>query len=442
MVQPAIEVHDISKLYRIGLADQNSKTLAGSLATFFRSPLHNYRKLRSISRVTREDIHANDVIWALKNISFSVETGEVLGIIGANGAGKSTLLKVLGGITEPTMGRAVIRGRVASLLEVGTGFHSELTGRENIYLNGTILGMRKPEIDRKFDQIVAFSGVERFIDTPVKRYSSGMVVRLAFSVAAHLDPEVLAIDEVLAVGDMEFQKKCIGKMGDVAKSGRTILLVSHNMAAIESLCDRVIVIEQGVVDFEGPPGQAIQKYSGSVGKCESQVDLTDHQGRHPSIRKGIMQRLRMLDEEGCHTTIFRMGGDICFEISMRGLRELHAPYVGIGVNSISGQRLCTFNSRQQHTQPVDLRKDAVVSCVWHDCLLLPGLYSLELWVKDAQEPVDVVKDAARFEVIAADIHGTGKVQTATGFFEGRATWSVNRLSKDDRSQQDQMNEGC
>jgi lipopolysaccharide transport system ATP-binding protein len=215
------------------------------------------------------DGEADDTIWALKDLTFSVQQGEVLGVIGANGAGKSTLLKVLAGITEPTSGRAVIRGRVASLLEVGTGFHPDLTGRENIYLNGTILGMKKVEIDQHFDEIVEFSGVEKFIDTPVKRYSSGMTVRLAFAVAAHLEPEVLLIDEVLAVGDLLFQEKCLGKMSEVARGGRTVLFVSHNLAAVSSLCHRAILIEGGRLRFEGPANDVISQYASNKNSAHS-----------------------------------------------------------------------------------------------------------------------------------------------------------------------------
>lgn len=258
--QSMIEVENLSKLYRIGLAEQRSETLAGSVAGFLRSPWRNFKKLKSLSVVSMADGDADDIIWALKDVSFSVEQGEVLGIIGANGAGKSTLLKILAGITEPTSGRAVIRGRVASLLEVGTGFHPDLTGRENIYLNGTILGMTKVEIDEKFDEIVEFSGIRKFIDTPVKRYSSGMAVRLAFAVAAHLDPEILLIDEVLAVGDAAFQKKCLGKMGDLAGSGRTVLFVSHNLAAVRSLCSEAVLLQEGGLDCLGPVDHVIQRY--------------------------------------------------------------------------------------------------------------------------------------------------------------------------------------
>src|SRR5215203_1757516 len=233
----AIEVEGLGKRYRIGLKEERHENLASALIDAIKSPIKNYREHRSAYDF--RDIGANKmfqesagVIWPLKNISFDVFQGEAVGIVGRNGAGKSTLLKILSKITPPTTGEIRLRGRVSSLLEVGTGFHQELTGRENVYLNGTILGMRKREVDRKFDQIVEFPGVEKFLDTPVKRYSSGMRVRLAFSVAAHLEPEILIVDEVLAVGDAEFQKKCLGKMDDVAKEGRTVLFVSHNLATL------------------------------------------------------------------------------------------------------------------------------------------------------------------------------------------------------------------
>lgn len=255
----AIEVEQLGKRYRIGVQEEKYDTLGAQVLAWLRSPITNYQRLRSLSRFSGNG-QAEDVIWALKDVSFTVKEGEVLGVIGRNGAGKSTLLKVLSRITPPTTGLVRLSGRVASLLEVGTGFHPELTGRENIYLNGSILGMTKAEIDRKFDEIVAFSGVEKFIDTPVKRYSSGMRVRLAFSVAAHLEPEILLIDEVLAVGDAEFQRKCLGKMQDVAGAGRTVLFVSHNMPAITRLCQRALLFENGRLVMEGPSDVVVASY--------------------------------------------------------------------------------------------------------------------------------------------------------------------------------------
>ena len=267
-----ITVENISKAFYIGSKEDTADSLMGAIANVLMSPLKNWKQLRKLNTFGQKDDASPDVYWALKDVSFDVREGEVLGIIGRNGAGKSTLLKVLSRITEPTRGKVKMRGRVSSLLEVGTGFHPDLSGRENIYLNGTILGMTKKEIDRKFDEIVDFSGVERFLDTPIKRYSSGMKVRLAFAVAAHLEPEILIIDEVLAVGDAEFQKKCMGKMQDVAKGGRTVLFVSHSMAAIQSLCNKGIVLEAGSVAYDGPVDGAIDKYLEqleSIGTCRA-----------------------------------------------------------------------------------------------------------------------------------------------------------------------------
>ncbi|HEC27451.1 MAG TPA: ATP-binding cassette domain-containing protein [Gammaproteobacteria bacterium] len=270
-----ITVQDVGKRYRLGLRDEVQDTLAATFFDMLKSPVNNFRKYRSLYKF--DDIPDNgsgddraDILWALRDVSFSVNEGEVLGIVGHNGAGKSTLLKILTRITPPTHGLIEMKGQVSSLLEVGTGFHPELTGRENIYLNGTVLGMRKKEVDRKFDEIVEFSGVEKFLDTPVKRYSSGMSVRLAFSVAAHLEPEILIIDEVLAVGDAEFQKKCIKKMQAVGREGRTVLFVSHNMPAVNMLCDRAILLDGGRMVHEGPVHDVVSAYLvNSSGTSES-----------------------------------------------------------------------------------------------------------------------------------------------------------------------------
>jgi lipopolysaccharide transport system ATP-binding protein len=256
--EPAITVENLGKRYRIGVREQRHDTLLQSAAAWLKSPLTNFRQVRSLSHFDAAD--TPDTLWALRDVSFTVEPGEVVGIIGRNGAGKSTLLKILSRITPPTDGRVTLNGRVSSLLEVGTGFHPELTGRENVYLNGTILGMSKSEVDRKFDEIVAFSEVEKFIDTPVKRYSSGMRVRLAFAVSAHLESEILLVDEVLAVGDAAFQQKCLNKMGGVAQSGRTVLFVSHNMQVMAQLCSRLLLLDHGELVAEGPAAPVIDRY--------------------------------------------------------------------------------------------------------------------------------------------------------------------------------------
>ena len=288
MSQPIIKVQNISKRYRLGLKEQQADTLVGQFKNIITAPYRNYKRLRELSKFGTED---ESVFWALKDINFEVQQGEVLGIIGKNGAGKSTLLKILSQITEPTAGKIEIHGRVASLLEVGTGFHPELSGRENIYMNGTILGMTRREIDHKLDEIIDFSGVEKFIDTPVKFYSSGMKVRLGFSVAAHLNPEILIIDEVLAVGDYEFQQKCLGKMEDVSKNqGRTVLFVSHNLSSVQNLCNHTIILKNGNVDFIGDTDEAIKSYL-SLQETTSNLILGeksfDCQGSHSIVLREI-----------------------------------------------------------------------------------------------------------------------------------------------------------
>ncbi len=254
----AVRVEAIGKQYRLGARQERPHTLREALVRTAVAPLRNLRRLRDRTRVTGED--GPDLIWALRDVSFELGEGEVLGVVGKNGAGKSTLLKVLSRITDPTTGRAVVHGRIGSLLEVGTGFHPELTGRDNIYLNGCILGMERGYIARRFDEIVEFSGVSAFLDTPVKHYSSGMYLRLAFAVAAHLGSEIMVIDEVLAVGDAEFQKKCLGKMGEVAGEGRTILFVSHNLNAVQRLCQRSILLEGGHLVADGPTEEVLRRY--------------------------------------------------------------------------------------------------------------------------------------------------------------------------------------
>jgi lipopolysaccharide transport system ATP-binding protein len=265
----ALEVNNLSKLYRIGLPEYARSKTSNRLLQLLLKPLENYRKYKSLYTFTDGEISgetvAPDILWALRDVSFDMDAGQVLGLVGANGAGKSTLLKILSRVTPPTKGRCVTRGRLSCLLEVGTGFHGELTGRENIYLNGTVLGMRKQEIDKRFDEIVEFSGVAKFVDTPVKRYSSGMNVRLAFSVMAHLDPDILIVDEVLAVGDAEFQRKCLNRMGKVGKSGKTVLFVSHNMAAVTRLCDRGLLVRDGQIVLDSSAADVVHQYVTSGG---------------------------------------------------------------------------------------------------------------------------------------------------------------------------------
>jgi lipopolysaccharide transport system ATP-binding protein len=307
---PAIRVDGIGKRYRIGAREAAYSTLRESL-------MHSVRAGFGRRRAPED----HDTIWSLKDVSFNVSPGEVVGVIGRNGAGKSTLLKILTRITEPTTGEVEIFGRVASLLEVGTGFHPELTGRENIYLNGAVLGMRRAEIAQRFDEIVAFAEIDPFLDTPVKRYSSGMYLRLAFAVAAHLDPEVLLVDEVLAVGDAAFQERCLGKMREVAKGGRTVILVSHNMSAISRLCQRCICLKDGKVAIDGPPDAAIAAHLGADTdgpRCE--IDLTDDpRARNEDVR---FLSARVLDRRGVPAHAIPWSEGFTVEIGYEWLRSV------------------------------------------------------------------------------------------------------------------------
>ena len=299
----AIKVENVSKVYRLGAREEIDDSLLKSLLDAIKSPVTNYRKYRSLYNFSDLDFDNPDantdpnILWALRNVSFEVTHGEVVGIIGRNGAGKSTLLKILSRITPPARGRVEIHGRTSSLLEVGTGFHNELTGRENVYLNGTILGMRKKEVDRKFDEIVEFSGVEKFLDTPVKRYSSGMRVRLAFAVAAHLEPEILIVDEVLAVGDAAFQEKCLNKMQDVGSEGRTVFFVSHNMPAVTRLCQRVIMLNDGQVVDDGPAHEIVAKYMHEGTATAAERAWPDSQTA-PGGEIARLRRIRIKREDG------------------------------------------------------------------------------------------------------------------------------------------------
>ena len=329
----AVTAEGLSKVYRIGLKEQVNDTFARTAIDFVLSPLQNYRKYRSLYKF--DDVVAGestagataqaDIIWALRDVSFDIKRGEIVGFIGRNGAGKSTLLKILTRITPPTRGHAEIRGRVASLLEVGTGFHQELTGRENVYLNATILGMTKREVERKFDEIVDFSGVERFIDTPVKRYSSGMAVRLAFAVAAHLEPEILIIDEVLAVGDASFQKKCISKMQDVRKQGRTILFVSHNMPAIAMLCTRAILLSGGTTVMDGAPHDVISRYLNSDAGAPSIREWPDA-ALAPGGDVARLRSIRIVNQDGRTVTSVDIkepvGIEMAFDVIKPGYKLL------------------------------------------------------------------------------------------------------------------------
>jgi lipopolysaccharide transport system ATP-binding protein len=336
MKEFAIRVEDLGKRYRIGTAPERYKTLRDTIAAGVNAPIRRLRRGRAVTSTSNEA----GSIWALRDISFEVQRGQVLGIVGRNGAGKSTLLKILSRVTEPTEGSAEIHGRVGSLLEVGTGFHPELTGRENIYLNGAILGMKRLEIDRKFDEIVAFSEVEQFIDTPVKRYSSGMYLRLAFAVAAHLEPEILVVDEVLAVGDAEFQRKCMGKMTDVAQAGRTVLFVSHNMSAVLRLTEETMVLENGHLVYSAPTPQAVDYYmaagfSGSGERIWTSAEIPSEAAPFTPIA------LRLRDRNSHVVDTLRSTEPFTVEIEYRLDQSITGLRVGIYLLTMRGEYVFT-----------------------------------------------------------------------------------------------------
>ncbi len=331
MSEFAIRAEGLSKQYRIGAAPEKYRTLRETLAGVVKAP---FRRLRGQLPST------NAHIWALKDVSFTVEQGQVLGIIGRNGAGKSTLLKVLSRVTEPTEGEVEIHGRVGSLLEVGTGFHPELTGRENIYLNGAILGMRRAEIERKFDEMVDFSGVEQFIDTPVKRYSSGMYLRLAFAVAAHLEPEILVVDEVLAVGDAEFQRKCLGKMDEVAGQGRTVLFVSHNMSAILQLTREAILLEGGRIARRGPTGEVVDDYLSS-GFSQSGERLWRAEEVPAEAEPFCPLALRVRNPQGTVVDTVRSTEPVTLEMAYTLARPITGLRIGIYLQTMRGELVFT-----------------------------------------------------------------------------------------------------
>ncbi|OPY66795.1 MAG: Teichoic acids export ATP-binding protein TagH [Syntrophorhabdus sp. PtaU1.Bin050] len=355
MSSPIIEINNLSKRYIIG------ENIYGRGARTFRD-IFEYKMKRLFAK-NRNDNQKENVLWALRNVSFEVQKGEVIGIIGRNGAGKSTLLKVLSRITEPTKGLAILRGRVASLLEVGTGFSGELTGRENIYLNGSILGMQKSEIKKKFDEIVAFAEVERFLDTPVKRYSSGMYVRLAFAVAAHLEPEILVVDEVLAVGDAEFQKKCLGKMDDVAKGGRTVLFVSHNMGIISKLCPLCLWLEDGKVKQYGRTEPIISAYLrsgyGSSATSEVEFDLDP-------LKKAQLRSVRLLNQALEPTQSFSCDEPIVIDMLFQVNQIVPALYCWLAISRPDGTIVLMSDSFDAHPNPLDR--------------LQPGLYDIRVTI--------------------------------------------------------------
>lgn len=403
MTDIAIKVENLSKQYRLGLAKHRQDTLRDTLADAVLG-LNPFKPSHSDGD--------DETIWALKDVSFNVEHGEVLGVIGRNGAGKTTLLKILSRITEPTSGRATINGRVGSLLEVGTGFHPELTGRENIYLNGAILGMRRIEINRKFDQIVAFSEIEKFLDTPVKRYSSGMYIRLAFAVAAHLETEILLVDEVLAVGDMGFQKKCLGKMDDVAKQGRTVLFISHNMAAIESLCQKVLLLDKGRLIKISTSNQTISHY---MNMYSSHLDNKDHKysvnrSLLGNIEKGIsITDVDLLSSTGNSIRTIYTGDPLKLRIYYKTTRSFISPAFVVTLRSSFGHEILRLSTMPISGYQIEkLGNKGYIDLILDSLPITAGRYYIDVgFVRERIEWIMILEELITIDIEPKDVYGSG-----------------------------------
>jgi lipopolysaccharide transport system ATP-binding protein len=391
MADLAIRCEQLSKRYRIG-SPERYKTLRDAISTTALAPFRYFSKTPA---------NGNGSIWALHDVSFSITRGDVVGIIGLNGAGKSTLLKILSRITGPTRGRAEIHGRVGSLLEVGTGFHPELTGRENIYLNGAILGMQKAEIDRKFDEIVAFAEIEKFLDTPVKRYSSGMYVRLAFGVAAHLETEVLLVDEVLAVGDAQFQKKCFEKMREIGTQGRTILFVSHNMSAVRSICNQALIIEKGAVAAQGEINETVDRYL-------SQINTSQPADEAVETNSFSVRAVRISSAAG---PVIKTFDAVQVKVQFVPKIKIEDPGLYVSILTLDSRRLTGLDLKDFITA-ASLPADQVCELGFtiESLPLLPGAYQLEIHLKDmAKGLVEIVPRTFEFEVAETEVYGGRKL---------------------------------
>ncbi|MCC6975527.1 MAG: ABC transporter ATP-binding protein [Anaerolineae bacterium] len=397
----AVRVENLSKLYRIGAKQESYKTFRDSITDAVTAPFKRVAGLLRGNAAAAANL--NETIWALKDVSFEVKKGEVVGIIGRNGAGKSTLLKILSRITEPTSGEAKVYGRVGALLEVGTGFHPELTGRENIYLNGAILGMSREEIKHKFDEIVAFAEVEKFIDTPVKHYSSGMGLRLGFAVAAHLEPEILIVDEVLAVGDAAFQKKCLGKMSEVAGEGRTVLFVSHNMAAVSSLTTNSIWLSDGMVSRIGMSSQLIQEYLGSIEQLPSGAASFQSAGN----TNNHLREFHIVHNGESSATV-PMGAPVEFRMLVEGLGAISSPAVGIGIEHIEKGRILSLGTRLVGCEGLHPAVDeGVFVCYVDELILNKGTYFITVTISEGRRDLERFERCCKFWVTLEDVFHTG-----------------------------------
>lgn len=389
----AIKVENLGKMYRIGGPQERYQTFRDAITRAAAAPFKRARDLLRGQAYGAAGL--KEEIWALKDVSFEIKHGEVVGIIGRNGAGKSTLLKILSRITEPTTGYADVYGRVGALLEVGTGFHPELTGRENVYLNGAILGMSRKEIDRKFDEIVDFAGVEKFIDTPVKHYSSGMGLRLGFSVAAHLEPEILVVDEVLAVGDAEFQKKCLGKMGEVAGEGRTVLFVSHNMGAVQRICNRSLLLNSGSVTMDANTDAVIYSYTEMNQQQKAKIVFNTNNPLNPSVEKIILSNSINSTKT---TSVFITNQPFCLEVDcLLGEITPNKASVGFTINDLLGKAIFASHSNQYG---VEILADKVkFRCFITNLPLNPGVYSISVYLADGHTDHVVLDKVLYFDVI-------------------------------------------
>ena len=400
MTTPVVEVTGLSKRFRIGAPLARGQSKGKAALNWALSPFRYLRRATSQAR-------PEEVLWALKDVSFEVYAGEVLGIVGRNGAGKTTLLKLLSRITDPTEGQAIVRGRVGALLEVGTGFHPELTGRENIFLNGAILGMGRSEILAKFDEIVEFAEMAKFVDTAVKYYSSGMRVRLAFSVAAHLEPEVLIVDEVLAVGDVGFQKKCLGKMNNVAGEGRTVLLVSHNMEVVLGMCGRALWLEQGRMVGEGTPSEVVGQYVETTLKAAGENQIA--QARLPKEAGFRFTGFALRDPQGQPATFATCGEPLDMVMSYEsGGEDLRNVTVWIWVRNTMGQRILNFWSKCTGQDFDHLSATGQLVCRLPKLPLRPGSYLIDLAARVGTNPTSRVTEAARIDVVPGDFFGSGR----------------------------------
>jgi len=414
---PIIEIRNISKQYLLGEAAGMYGNLREALIHAVVEPVKSLWRGTEVSRKSEKQT----AFWALRDVSLDVEKGDTVAIIGSNGAGKSTLLKILSRITDPTEGEVRVRGRMASLLEVGTGFHPELTGTENIYLNGSILGMRREEIDKKFEEITNFAGIGKFLDTPVKRYSSGMYVRLAFSIAAYLEPEILIVDEVLAVGDVAFQKKCLGKMAEACTQNRTVLFVSHNLAAVEALCNKAIVLQQGRVTFSGTAKDAIKFYLQTVSsdglRPDSHIaDLTEAPGRPAKYRPQLKRLELYTDDDRPLVGELPVGAALKAVITVNLEEPCTSFDASIAFDTVSGQRICTAHSAYEPNRiHEECAGEQVFTCVVPVVPLLPGEYRIGVGLDIASHEVDWVDDASRISIIKSDFYGTGIVPTRGTF---------------------------